>query len=105
MENGNPFWRQRNRCIPTATPLANSSVLHRAPMRAVRITETGGPEVLKLQEANDPAPGPDEILVSVKATAVNRADLLQCMGLYPAPHGVPADIPGLEYAGDRKSVV
>jgi putative PIG3 family NAD(P)H quinone oxidoreductase len=69
-------------------------------MRVVRIVENGGPEVLKLSEAPDPAPGPGEILVQVRAAAVNRADLLQCMGLYPAPPGVPPDIPGMEYAGE-----
>ena len=68
-------------------------------MRAVVIEGQGGPEVLSLQEVPDPSPGPHEILVRVSASGLNRADLLQCRGLYPAPPGVPADIPGLEYAG------
>ncbi|MDP6944536.1 MAG: NAD(P)H-quinone oxidoreductase, partial [Myxococcota bacterium] len=44
--------------------------------------------------------GPRDILVRVAASALNRADLLQCRGLYPAPAGSPKDIPGLEYAGE-----
>jgi len=73
-------------------------------MRAIRITERGGPEVLQIQEVADPAPGPSDVVVEVKATAINRADLLQCLGMYPAPPGVPADIPGLEYAGVVSSI-
>jgi NADPH:quinone reductase len=68
-------------------------------VRAVLITETGGPEVLELREVPDPEPGPREVLVRVHASALNRADLLQRKGLYPAPPGSPADIPGLELAG------
>jgi NADPH:quinone reductase len=51
-----------------------------------------------------PVPADREIRVRVRATALNRADLLQTMGLYPAPPGVPADIPGLEYAGEVDAV-
>ncbi len=68
-------------------------------MRAVLITEPGGPEVLKLQEIPEPVPGPDDVLVDVKATALNRADLVQRRGRYPAPPGIRADVPGLEMAG------
>ena len=68
-------------------------------MRAAVITEPGGPEVLKVMEVDDPAPGPDDVLVDVKATALNRADMLQRQGGYPAPPGSPSDIPGLEFAG------
>lgn len=68
-------------------------------MRAVRITEPGGPEVLRLEEVPDPVAGPGEVLVDVRATALNRADLMQRAGAYPAPPGAPADIPGLEFAG------
>jgi putative PIG3 family NAD(P)H quinone oxidoreductase len=50
-------------------------------------------------ERDEPTFGPEEVLVEVKASALNRADLLQTRGLYPAPFGVPADIPGLEFAG------
>ena len=68
-------------------------------MRAITLTGRGGPEVLALGEAPDPAPGPFEILVRVEASALNRADLLQRRGHYPAPPGAPPDIPGLELAG------
>jgi NADPH:quinone reductase len=68
-------------------------------MRAIAIREAGGPEVLELRDVPQPVPGPRDVLVRVRATAVNRADLLQRAGRYPAPAGVPQDIPGLEYAG------
>ena len=68
-------------------------------MRAAVITEPGGPEVLKVMEVDDPVPGPEDVLVDVKATALNRADTLQRQGGYPAPPGSPDDIPGLEFAG------
>ncbi len=68
-------------------------------MRAVVITERGGPEVLAMRDVAEPEPGPFDVLVDVAASALNRADLLQCRGLYPAPPGSPADIPGLEFAG------
>jgi len=67
-------------------------------MRAVVLDSYGGPEVLTIREVPDPVPGPDEVLVDVVATAVNRADLLQRMGLYPGPPMVD-EIPGLEFAG------
>ena len=73
-------------------------------MRALRIDGQGGPEVLKLQEVPDPTPGPGEVAVRVRAAGLNRADLLQCMGVYPAPPDVPPDIPGLEYAGEVEAV-
>jgi len=73
-------------------------------VKAIRITEHGGPESLQIQEVADPLPAPNEVLVEVKATALNRADLLQCLGMYAAPPGVPPDIPGLEYAGTVASV-
>ena len=69
-------------------------------MKAVVITRFGGPEVLEIQEVPKPQPGPEEILVQVRSTAINRADLLQRMGRYPAPPGVPQNIPGLEFAGE-----
>ena len=67
--------------------------------RAVRIRAPGGPEVLELVDVEVPDPGPGQVLVEVAASALNRADLLQRRGLYPAPPGSPLDIPGLEYAG------
>jgi NADPH:quinone reductase len=68
-------------------------------MHAIVITRPGGPDVLELRDVAPPEPGPGEIRVHVMATAVNRADLLQRAGRYPAPPGAPQDIPGLEYAG------
>jgi putative PIG3 family NAD(P)H quinone oxidoreductase len=69
-------------------------------MRAVVITRPGGPEVLEVREVATPEPGPGEILVRVVAAGLNRADILQRKGHYPAPPGSPTDIPGLEYAGE-----
>jgi putative PIG3 family NAD(P)H quinone oxidoreductase len=69
-------------------------------MKAIVITRPGGPEVLKTEERPVPDPGPGEIRVRVHASALNRADLLQRRGQYPAPPGAPADVPGLEYAGE-----
>ncbi len=68
-------------------------------MRAAVITEPGGPEVFRVQELDDPQAGPEDVLVDVKATALNRADLLQRKGGYPAPPGILAEVPGLEFAG------
>ena len=68
-------------------------------MRAAVVTEPGGPEVFKVIERDDPVFGPEEVLVDVKASALNRADLSQRRGNYPAPPGIPQDIPGLEMAG------
>ncbi len=68
-------------------------------MHAVVITRPGAPEVLRVVERPAPSAAADELLVRVHAAGVNRADLLQRLGRYPAPAGVPADIPGLEYAG------
>src|ERR1051326_2691070 len=69
-------------------------------MKAVVITRFGGPEVLEVQDVPAPQPGPDEILVRVCGTALNRADLLQRAGGYAAPPGVPQNISGLEFAGE-----
>ncbi|MDP7587097.1 MAG: NAD(P)H-quinone oxidoreductase [Dehalococcoidia bacterium] len=68
-------------------------------MRAAVITEPGGPDVLQIMEVDDPVPGPEDVLVDVKASALNRADMIQRQGNYPAPAGSPSDIPGLEFAG------
>jgi NADPH2:quinone reductase len=73
-------------------------------MRAVVITEYGGPEVLTLAEVPDPEPGPEEILVRVAHTACNRADTLQRMGGYRDPVQREHEIPGLEYAGTVEAV-
>ena len=69
-------------------------------MKAIVITKPGGPEVLELREVPAPEPAAGEILVRVRAAGINRADVLQRMGQYPAPPGAPADVPGLEYAGE-----
>lgn len=69
-------------------------------MRAVVITRAGGPEVLEIQSRPVPTPRAREILVRVRASALNRADVLQRSGRYNPPPGVPADIPGLEFAGE-----
>lgn len=68
-------------------------------MRAIVIREPGGPEVLVSKELPDLVPPPSHVRVAVRYAGVNRADLLQRLGVYPAPPGVPPDIPGLEYAG------
>lgn len=67
-------------------------------MRAVVLEEYGGPEVLRVVDVPDPVPGPEEVVVEVVATALNRADLLQRRGFYPGPP-MPQEIPGMELAG------
>jgi putative PIG3 family NAD(P)H quinone oxidoreductase len=67
-------------------------------MFAVTISEPGGAEVLTWAEVPDPQPGPDDVLIEVVASAVNRADLLQRAGFYPPPPGAP-EHPGLECSG------
>jgi putative PIG3 family NAD(P)H quinone oxidoreductase len=69
-------------------------------MRAVVITRFGGPEVLEIQDVPEPQPGPDEVLVHVRSSALNRADLLQRLGGYAAPPDAPQNISGLEFAGE-----
>src|SRR5262245_32732034 len=68
-------------------------------MRAAVISSPGGPESLGSRQLEDPRPGPEEALVAVYATALNRADLMQRRGRYPGPPGVRDDVPGLEMAG------
>jgi len=68
-------------------------------MRAVVLRSHGGPEVLTIEEVDAPTPGRDEIVVEVGHTAINRADVLQRMGMYPDPRNRQLEIPGLEYAG------
>jgi putative PIG3 family NAD(P)H quinone oxidoreductase len=72
-------------------------------MRAVVVTEFGGPEVLQWLEVPDPVAGPGEVVVRVTASAVNRADLLQRQGFYPPPPGAP-EYPGLECSGTVEAV-
>ncbi len=73
-------------------------------MRAIVIARPGGPEVLELRDVPRPAPHRGEVSVRIRATAVNRADLLQRMGHYPAPPDAPPDIPGIEFAGEVDAV-
>src|SRR5918996_695794 len=67
-------------------------------MRAVVVTRPGGPQVLGWHEVDDPAPGAGEVLVTVAAAAVNRADLLQRQGHYDPPPGTSPYL-GLECSG------
>lgn len=67
-------------------------------MRAVVLDEHGGPEVLRVRAVPDPVPGPEEVLVEVAASALNRADLLQRRGFYPGPP-MEHEIPGMELSG------
>lgn len=73
-------------------------------MRAVRITRPGEADVLDLGEVVMPSPGDGEVRVRVRAFGINRADLLQRRGLYPAPPGAPQAIPGLEYSGEVEAL-
>jgi putative PIG3 family NAD(P)H quinone oxidoreductase len=73
-------------------------------VRAIAISQPGGPEVLTLVDRPLPEPSRGEVRVRVRATAVNRADLLQRMGAYPAPPDAPPDVPGLEIAGEVDAV-
>ena len=67
-------------------------------MRAVIAPDPGGPEALVVDDLTDPTPGPDEVVIDVAATAVNRADTLQRQGFYPPPPGA-SDVLGLECSG------
>ena len=70
-------------------------------MKAVVITSPGGVEVLEIREIETPSlTETNNVLVRVHASALNRADILQRRGLYPAPPDAPRDIPGLEFAGE-----
>lgn len=73
-------------------------------MKAIVITRPGGPEVLELQDRPSPEPGHEQVRVRVRATALNRADLLQRAGHYPAPPGCSPDVPGLELAGEVEAL-
>lgn len=68
-------------------------------MKAIVITQFGGPEVLEVQERPVPDVNPGQILIQVHAAGINRPDVFQRKGNYSAPLGVVADIPGLEVAG------
>lgn len=72
-------------------------------MRAVTVPTPGGPEALTSSDLPDPVPGPDEVVLDVVATAVNRADLLQRQGFYPPPPGA-SDVLGLECSGTVRAI-
>lgn len=74
-------------------------------MKAVYIKEFGGAENLEIREVENPfIPKENQVLVRVKASAINRADILQRKGFYPAPKGVSSEIPGLEFAGEVAAI-
>lgn len=74
-------------------------------MKAVTITKHGGVDGLEVVEVNDPPlPTADRVCVRVRAAGLNRADVLQRQGYYPAPPGYSQDIPGLEFAGEVEEV-
>lgn len=73
-------------------------------MKAIVITEPGSPEVLKTEDRPIPLLSAEEVLIKVMASGVNRPDVLQRQGKYPAPPGAPSDIPGLEVAGIIESI-
>jgi NADPH2:quinone reductase len=68
-------------------------------MKAITITQPGGPEVLQITDRPTPAPNLGEVLIKVMAAGINRPDVAQRKGNYPPPAGAPQDIPGLEIAG------
>jgi NADPH:quinone reductase len=69
-------------------------------MKAAWIASFGGPEVLEIREVDKPRIDSAQVLVRVRASALNRADLLQRQGKYPPPPGYPVEIPGMEFAGE-----
>jgi NADPH2:quinone reductase len=68
-------------------------------VRAVVYAGKGGNEVVRLEQRDDPEPAADDVRVRVRYAGLNPADVAQRNGHYPAPHGSPPDIPGLEVAG------
>jgi putative PIG3 family NAD(P)H quinone oxidoreductase len=73
-------------------------------MRAVVLSGHGGPEVLTFADIPTPQIGPEEVLVQVQATSLNRADLLQRMGFYPDPFPGEHEVPGMEFSGRVQAV-
>lgn len=69
-------------------------------MKCVVVSRAGGPEVLELQERPIPVPFGDQVLIRVHYSGINRPDIFQRKGHYPAPPGAPSDIPGLEVSGE-----
>jgi putative PIG3 family NAD(P)H quinone oxidoreductase len=73
-------------------------------MRAVVLRSHGGPESLTIEDIPDPVGGPQDVVVAIRATALNRADLLQVMGMYANPRPEAFEIPGLEFSGTVFSI-
>ena len=74
-------------------------------MRAILISSQGGVEGIDLQEMETPPPPTaDRVWVRVRAAGLNRADILQRRGQYPAPVGYPPNIPGLEFSGEVEAI-
>jgi NADPH2:quinone reductase len=73
-------------------------------MKAIVITQPGGPEALQLADRPKPIPATGEVLIKVAAAGVNRPDVAQRKGSYPPPPGAPQDIPGLEIAGTIEAI-
>jgi putative PIG3 family NAD(P)H quinone oxidoreductase len=73
-------------------------------MRAVVLSGHGGPEVLTFADIATPQVGPEEVLVQVRATSLNRADLLQRMGFYPDPFPGEHEVPGMEFSGRVQAI-
>jgi putative PIG3 family NAD(P)H quinone oxidoreductase len=73
-------------------------------MQAVWISTYGGPEVLEIRTVGKPLINDEQVLVRVRASSLNRADLLQRQGKYPPPPGFPPEIPGMEFAGEVAEV-
>lgn len=73
-------------------------------MRAVVLSGHGGPEVLTFADIPTPQVGPEEVLVQVRATSLNRADLLQRMGFYPDPFPGEHEVPGMEFSGRVQAI-
>jgi putative PIG3 family NAD(P)H quinone oxidoreductase len=91
---------ERRRLTLLAAPRSIAS--RNVPMLAVTLNGFGEPDVLTVSEIPTPAPGPEQVLVRVRATALNRADTLQRRGKYPAPPG-DSEVLGLELAGEVES--
>src|SRR5260370_5658186 len=74
-------------------------------MKAVTIVSFGGVEGLEVREVADAPPAAlDRVRVRVRAAGLNRADILQRLGHYPAPPGYPQEIPGIEFAGEVEEI-
>ena len=96
--------RVRSWIVITSVKEIHESTRELEPMRAVVITAAGGIDVLQIREVETPRPADEFVLVRIRASALNRADVLQRLGRYPAPQGAPRDIPGLEFAGEVAGV-